>query len=175
MVLRDLGCRVDVRDRVVLLGSALAGVSSLWDARRTRHATLMADLARRWSEPAAVESRLLFGEYGSENLAELIERVYANNLTTSDDLNAFWKLSAFPMLIEQIGVLHAERAISSRVVYRMWGSSIAADWDSWRDHVRRLRELERRSGVYTFFERLAGEMRQQIAADERVISEASEA
>jgi len=154
----------------VLLGSALAGMSSLWDARRTRHAALVADLARRWSEPAAVESRLLFGEYGSENLAELIERVYGEKTSSRTDLDAFWKLSTFPTLIEQIGVLHAERAISSRVVYRMWGAAIAADWESWRDHVRRLRELEGRTGVYTSFEALAREMRKEIATRERVTS-----
>jgi len=49
----------------------------------------------------------------------------------------------------------AEGALSSPVVYRMWGAAILADWESWRDHVRRLRELEGRSGVYAAFEALA--------------------
>jgi len=49
----------------------------------------------------------------------------------------------------------AEGALSSPDVYRMWGAAILADWESWRDHVRRLRELEGRSGVYAAFEALA--------------------
>jgi hypothetical protein len=155
---------------VVLLGTALAGMSSLWDARRTRHATLMADLARRWSEPSELESRILFGEYGRENLSELIERIYGERRPSSEDFDAFWKLSAFPMLIEQIGVLRAERAISARVVYRMWGAQIVAAWVVWRDPIARMRELEGRTGLYAAFENLAREMQQQISAREGVTS-----
>lgn len=133
----------------------------------------MADLARRWSEPAALESRILFSEYGLKRLAELVERIYRDSPASRDDLDAFWTLSAFPLLIEQIGVLHAERAISSRVVYRMWGPQIAAAWQAWREPVTRMRELEGRTGMYASFEGLAREMQIQISANEHAISAAT--
>jgi hypothetical protein len=58
---------------------------------------------------------------------------------------------------------------------RMWGSSIAAAWNLWNEPVRKLRELEGRTGVYAYFEDLAREMRKQIAANERVNEDAGRA
>ena len=116
---------------------------------------------------------MLFSEYGKENLAELVERIYGADPPSGDDVETFWQLAAFPMLLEQIGVLHAERAISTRVVYRMWGAGIAAAWESWKDTIVRIRTLERRKGVYEAFEELAGTMRAEIEKREKPTSTAS--
>ena len=143
------------------LGVAVA-LFSLWDARKTRDGQLVTDIARRWSDPDMVGSLREFSEYGPTGLIELLERVYEADPTkpaaSRGDLDLLYRLLAFPDLIEMIGVLVSEKAISTDVVYKMWGPQIITAWDSWRQPVARLRELEGYSITFRYFEKLVEQM-----------------
>src|SRR5437867_8197695 len=61
-----------VAGSVVVVVAAGVALQQLAQAVKTRHASLFADLSRRWSEPPLEESQRLVGFYGS-NLRRSLE------------------------------------------------------------------------------------------------------
>jgi hypothetical protein len=170
--------------------SANAALNALDDARNTRHAQLLTDLSRRWDEPLIVRSRKLFGEYArTGRLIDLVDYMYEaptpgtpwyrafvdrikhgeSRPGSEEKLDDFYALTAWPNLIETIGVLESERAIDGSVVYKMWGSGIIAAWSGWCDAIERIRDYvdQDRDTTYAHFQRLAGKMAGLRAADRR--------
>lgn len=152
--------------------SAKTALQGLDDARRTRHAALITDLSRRWDEPLIADSRKLFGQLSREDLVGVVERVYrpisegrswwhsfleavfVAEDTAARQLADFQTLTAWPNLIETIGVLEADGAISQDVIHQMWGGGIIGAWDGWRDAIRAMRTHSGRPTTYQNFERL---------------------
>jgi len=160
--------------------AALAvALNTLGDATRTRHAALVTDISRRWGEPEATESRLLFSQYSDSALLALIDRIYdparpqfpsaLQRTQRAADLVAFGKLLVQPTLIESLGLLEKEGAISRGVIYELWGPPIVSTWMAWRTPIRAMRDAENREGVFACFYNLASEMRTEMAAREGIL------
>lgn len=157
---------------IVALQSLSAAREGLEDARRTRHAQLITDLSRRWDEPLAKESRNLNGELGTSGIMVAVDRIYdpphrwfRSSTVTRADLERFFKLCAWPNLIETIGVLVAEGAISPDVVFKMWGAGIVSAWEMWEEPITHMRTAEAKRGIYRQFETVADEMRLLLNAE----------
>ena len=142
---------------------------------------LVINLSRRWDEPLIVDSIRAFSEAGVPKIIALFDRLWTPTqlpkrgwrrrraLRSHDrDLRLFALLSAWPNLIETIGVLWDTRAITTEVVYKMWGGAIVGAWDRWErpvDHLRKLEDGDDSGGGYRFFQSLAEEMRNEEFAD----------
>lgn len=136
-----------------------AALYSLWEARRTRDGQLVTDLARRWEAPEMMEAIVEFADHGPTGISQLLDRLYPADplapLASTGDRELAYKLFRWPTLIDTIGVLASEKAISSEVVYKMWGPQIVYAWAVWAEPVQRLRDLEGLSITYRYFEELA--------------------
>lgn len=146
---------------VAVAAGVVVALLGFWDARKTRDGQLLSDLSERWDHAASIDSLVAFTEHGPHGLVILIKRVYGAQgpATTADDLRLYYKLQTLPTLIETIGVLHDEGALSTDVIYKAWGPTIIGVWDSWREPIRTLRELDKsREQVFVYFEKLADEM-----------------
>jgi hypothetical protein len=151
---------------LVLAGAAIVALLNLRDARRTRHAGIVTDLSRRWDEPLAMDSRRLNASYDTDGLRDLIALYYAQRGTPKraqqKDVEAFFDLQGWINLIETIGVLRSERAVSARVIFKLWGATIATTWEKWELPIKDMRRLEEHPGVYKNFERLAKSMSRRM-------------
>lgn len=155
---------------LVLAGAAvtaLVGLRSLRDARRTRHAELLADLSRRWDEPLAAESRLISGEYDSRALLDLLGRIYDPPSWLTDgerrrDSETYLNLLAALNLMETIAALWAERTLGAGVIFRLWGTTFVEVWDRWFPAIEYMRTWEEDPGVYDNFENLVRVMRRRV-------------
>jgi hypothetical protein len=159
----------------VLAGGVLVALWGLGDARKTRYGQLITDLSSRWDSPNMIESIMGYSAHGPDGVVNLIERLYpppGGPAITRQDLSLYYILGRWPSLIEAIGVLHAQGAISSEVVYAMWGPGIVSAWSLWEEPVKRLRELEGYPGSFFYFEKLAGLMRIEYEKEMKNVSEA---
>src|SRR5438270_4971479 len=142
----------------VIAAFAVVALFSLRDARRTRHASLVTDLSRRWDEPLAVDSRAAGGEYDSAALVALINRTYsplpaATEQERRANADALFRLAASLNLMETIGAIWIGGSVGTAVIQRMWGTTFEAEWKRWEAAISRMRELEHDPGVYSNFER----------------------
>lgn len=134
-------------------GFALVG---LWDARRTRHAQLITEIMRAWTDPAAVEAHALHGKFTEQDIISLVDRVFApGNTAAPNDLSDWSKLTRVANLIESLGVLVSEAAITPEVVYKMWGGAILTAWPKWDKAVTKLREYDGEPDTFVYFEEIS--------------------
>jgi hypothetical protein len=152
----------------IVAAFALVALASLRDARRTRHAAIVTDLSRRWDEPDATEARRRSGDYEPRALVELVERIYKPPPTATDkekleDVEELFRLGRWLNLLETVGVLYTERALSRKVIFKLWGGQIASHWERWREAILLMRRLERRPGIY--FQQVAERMRPMLAKE----------
>jgi hypothetical protein len=151
----------------VLAAGVVVALFGLRDARKTRDGELVIELSQRWNEPETVESRQLYSVRKASELAELVDRLYppvgvANpKQPSADEVELFQKLVRWPALIETVGVLREHGAISTEVIFKMWGYSIASAWETWRDAAEILRQRASYPGTFEFFEDLAVAMQKQ--------------
>jgi hypothetical protein len=99
----------------------------------------------------------LYWKYSRDELADLVDRLYGANeaevsLTEQAD---YERLVASANLIESIGVLRADGAITTQVVYRMWGGTIYAIWLSWEAALPKLRHHTGEPDILRGFEALS--------------------
>lgn len=161
-LLADSAANVTAAATVGLAVFALIALGSLADARKTRHGQILAELSRRWDDRFILESAELFGVWSSSGTIKLIDALWGTEAKDpktdeeradySSNLRAWYKLSAYPNLIETIGVFVEEDVVSEEVVYKMWGPSIALAWREWREPVNHLRDVTRTPEVWQWFE-----------------------
>jgi hypothetical protein len=158
----------------VTAGFALAG---LRDARRTRHAQLVIELSSRWDDPEIIRSASLAAEYTPAGIVALLERLYSprpkqrgwrHRRKRERALAVYFNVFLYANLLESIGTLLEEEAISAKVIYRLWGAEIIGAWeDTFEEPVRFLRTKQQDQGIYRSFEELAGAMAPLHAARPR--------
>jgi hypothetical protein len=162
-----VGAGAAVVAAVVIVKTARYARESLDDAKKTRHAQLVTDLSRRWDDPEIIESSSLGAQHASAGILEVINRLYSPppkragwryRRSRQKDLDLYFRLFLWPNLLESIGCLLAEGAISETVVSRLWGAEIVGGWETFEAPVNRLRELQRDLGIYDYFENLAERM-----------------
>lgn len=150
----------------VLIATAVLALRSLSDARRTRHGQLVADLSRRWDDPAVLESLKLFRTtYGTAGTTKLIETLWPPGISwppgieqDEADLDDWYRLSIYPNVIEAFGVFLSERVISPEVIYKMWGPGIISAWQEWEEPVQRLRDITETEESWRHFQEVAEAM-----------------
>jgi hypothetical protein len=140
--------------------TAIFALMSLQDARRTRHGQLITDLMRDWTDPLVMEAHRLHARYGEKDILALVDKVFGpGHEATTDELRDWTQLSLIANLIESLGVLSSERAITPEVVYKMWGGAILSAWPRWNQPVKRLREYDNEPDTFQYFERISLEIR----------------
>lgn len=119
--------------------TALYASRQLKDARRTRHSQLILALDEQWKTLGP--SLKLCWKYPRDELARLIERPRRPGQTPlPSDLADYEGLREAVNLAETIGVLRADGALTTEVIYRTWGGTIYALWLSWETGLPKLRD-----------------------------------
>lgn len=144
--------------------AAFLALLGLADARRTRHAQIVTDLSTRWDEPMIKDSRTRNAAMSADEIFNLAVRAYLPMGSAGRDQarTEFFELWPWLNVIETIGALNREGAISDKTVFRMWGMSVAEAWDKWEEPVALMRVEARRRGIYRNFEELATKMRKLL-------------
>jgi hypothetical protein len=149
---------------------------ALDDAQRTRHSQLIIALNDQWSSPEILKSRELYWRYPPDKIKELIQKVHGDEATaTKAEQEDYEVLSATPSLVETIAVLRSDGAITTEVVYRMWGGDILSIWLYWKEAVPLLQHLMREPDVLRGFEVLSENIQTMFTDRARERLEPSEA
>ena len=134
---------------LALLGIALAWLS----ATRARHASLMADISRRWDEGLLIESRMSAAGFDDPYLLQFYMQVLVE-----EQSEALFVIQRIPNFFEDLAVLERARAISFRVIRETFGRGVVDTWQQWELAVRFLRQDEEDDTIYEHFENLAVRM-----------------
>jgi hypothetical protein len=121
-----------VATAILALGVVFAW-GALEDARRTRHAHLVAEFSLRWDSADIVKSTQLGNEFSSAALEELAAKIGPKGKRPQDpDSEEFKKFQAnvadwdsvaqWPNLLETIGVMVSVGALPADMVYRVWAA-----------------------------------------------------
>jgi len=165
----------DVATFLVVLVSAGFALSGFYDSRRTRYGQLITELQRQWTEPALVESIKLNAQYDAAKLQTFIAMMFGPDASPTDEEREDWsKLARLANLIESMGVLSSERALTHDVIYRMWGGQIMETWKRWEPAVVDLRDYDGEPDTFEYFQEVALAMR-RIAAARKTAREAAAA
>ncbi len=137
--------------------TAFIALLALWEGRRTRHGQLIVVLNARWDDQAVIDSAAHFRLWGSDNTTDLVEALWSDDVTERDeqDLKDWYDLSIYPNVIEAIGLIQAEGAISIELVDKLWGKNIIDAWEGWRKPIIRLREVTDTKEVWIGFQEVA--------------------
>jgi hypothetical protein len=158
---------------VALIFAYKAGVAAnraLDDAKQTRHGQLVVETLRDWSTREAEEAHALHGQLTEENLIALTDRLFEtpsgrpSHKGLEEDLKSWSTLVRVANLIEALGILVSEGALTSEVVYKMWGGPILEAWPKWDEAVKRLRRYIKEPDQFIYFEKIALEMQEINAA-----------
>jgi len=137
---------------------------ALADGRKTRHGQLILDIGTAWSSPEIGESRELLAQRSGPGMVALVDSLFGPNplhapAQRATALDEYTRLARLPYLIELIGVLALEDAITSRVVYTLWAGGILGAWEGWEEAVRQLRIHQKEYEAYVNFEWIANQMK----------------
>lgn len=165
---------------VIVVATAIFAVVGLLDARRTRHAQLVLSLNDQWKSPAILASREMYWTYSSPTaIVKLVEKVHGPDepRATEQEQEDYEALSATPNLIELIAVLRSDKAITTDLVYRMWGGDILSIWFYWENAVPTLQRLTREPDLLRGFVVLCSDIQKMFTerARERLASTAEDA
>lgn len=112
------------------------------------------------------ESITLYSVHEPSGINDLLEKLYHVQGAAPlkrEDVDLYSKLELWPGLIDTIGVLYDEGAISADVVYKMWGPEFISAWEAWATAVEKLRDLDRTPVAFRYFEQIAALMRVEDA------------
>lgn len=151
---------------VALVVTAVLAWRALADGRRTRHGQLLIDLLSLWADPRVSHSTLMAIGLGPEGVSsrtkELIVAMRASEsmepLKSRADAEEFATLWHTPNLIESMGVLESEGAISAVAINKMWGPQIVQTWNTWERPIHALRETLGQPSSNRYFEQLAAKL-----------------
>lgn len=145
----------------IVFATAVLAYRGLRDARQTRHGQLITELTRDWTQPAVVEAQSLHAKYAEAGIVSLVDRLFGPTTVkpTDDELRDWSKLVLVANSIEALGVLASEKAITPKVIYKMWGGAILTAWPAWDEAIRKLREYDRQPDTFEYFEMIARNMK----------------
>jgi hypothetical protein len=153
---------------IVVVVTASVALRGLRDARQTRHGQLVTELMRDWTEPNMVEAIKLHGQYAEPKIVQLIDTIWgpAKRTPTEDEQRDYAKLILVANMIEALGVLASEKAITPEAIYKMWGGAILSAWPKWDTAINNLRIYDKEPDTFIHFESLAAEIR-RISAERK--------
>jgi hypothetical protein len=144
---------------------------ALRDARLTRHGLLITEIMRDWTQPTVIEANHLHSSYGGTKIAELVKIMFApGEEPEQKDIDDWAQLALVANLIETLGVLASEKAVTAEVVYKMWGGAILTAWPKWEEAIGLLRKYDNEPDTFIYFEAIATDIRRirdehRLAAD----------
>lgn len=144
---------------VLALGVIVAWLA-VRDAKRTRHGQLIVSLNEQWRSQPILDSLDLYGTYTNEDIAALAALLFDPDERPAkpEEVATYGKLAAAANLIETIGVLCEEQAITYEVVYKLWGGQIVQTWKPWEDVFQNVRGMLGEDDFLIYFDRLGREM-----------------
>lgn len=158
----------------------VVGVIFAWfalrDARKTRHAQLLADFSSRWDSKEMNESAALGRAFAPKGLVELSNKIYgpdSQHPAHPDDLEkwkanlADWYIAiAWPNLLETVGVMVHAKALPRELVYQLWGGPIIDAWSrDWELATVAHRDHLGDDNVFRYFAWLAEKMNEERRRD----------
>ena len=157
----------------VLALFGVVALCSLWDAQRTRHAQILLDMSRRWDEQACANSLMMTGRHGANGVLKVIQTIFDRSDTPdAGQLEELRKsvadmetLSIWANLVETIGVLCSQKALSEEAVFKQWAASIVWGWKIWEPATLYARDKEGREGFHANFQKLAEAMDKRLKAE----------
>jgi hypothetical protein len=151
-----IGAVASVLTLIYLMWAVRNAKGALADARSTRHGQLILAINKQWASSDVQESRELYRTIGEAGIVGLVTSLF-DTVKTPDpgDIAQYLKLTIWANLVETIGVLESEGAITSDAVYKMWGAGILDAWAAWDEAIVPLRQYNRGRETYVHFERLA--------------------
>lgn len=135
------------------VAAAFFGAQQVREARRSREATMAAELFRRWNDDAMIEARQLVARYPTpRELAEALERYGPETARES------FVLYREPDYFEQIAALERSGAVDFAMIRMLVGASLVERWDAWEPALRAVHGDD----VYPLFRDLAARMRREL-------------
>jgi hypothetical protein len=118
-----------------------------------------------------VEAHNLHAKYTEPQIVALVDKIFgpagpATARPTDQELADWGKLVRVANLIEALGVIASEKAITPQVIYKMWGGAILSAWPAWDTAVHRLREYDREPDTFHHFEWISLEIK-RISEDRK--------
>jgi hypothetical protein len=172
---------------IILATGVLVAIGQLRDARMTRHMELLADLTKRWDEPAIIESVEEGRKYGRTGLIALVQKLNQPVPTEEDlagsfierqrqlrdladardeDLDDWLTALKWPFLLETMGVLAFQKAIPVKTVYQVWGLPITEAWENeWSEVAAFQRSAKQDDNLFRYFRWLADKMKEEQRKD----------
>jgi hypothetical protein len=155
--------------------------SALRDARKTRHAQLLAVFSERFDDDSMNESAKLGRAFGPASLVQLSEKLYGSDAQHPPDpadveawkanIDDWFSVTKWPNLLETIGVMVHAGALPRALIYRMWGGPIIDAWRrDWEKAVVAHRGHMDDANIYRYFEWLAEQMEKEREIDVRARS-----
>lgn len=158
---------------LILAASVIVAWFALRDAKKTRHAELLAEFSLRWDGDDIDDSAALGREFGAQGLAELSDRLYGPKAVdpraSADELQKYranladwFKVIRWPNLIETIGVMVRAGALPHRLVYRTWGGTIIEEWRHYWERPAVAHRIHKNDDdAFKYFEWLAKRMERE--------------
>jgi hypothetical protein len=155
---------------MIIVGiAAWFALQGLDDARKTRHAQLILSLNQQWASQGLADAFELFWKYSSSGtVTELIDNVHGPEEPTGTEEEKrqfqqdYQTLSAAPNLVETIGVLREDGALTTDVIYRMWAGEIASIYSYWEDALPKLRSHLDEPDLLSHFRALSLDIRARL-------------
>jgi hypothetical protein len=142
---------------VALVVTACLAIWGLVDAQRTRLATLVSDLTRRWDEPLMRRARLEFSSLEPDELLNIVQASYQAPRGPEDRI--YLRLQALPNFFEYLAVLEeSTRGVDVEMINRLWRNAILITWRRWEPTIQWIRDEGGTRTYYANFERLAREI-----------------
>jgi hypothetical protein len=114
----------------------------------------------------------LYGRITNQELVDLVGRMFdpKEPRATPEELSKWKSLAATANLIETMGVLCGQGAITEEVIYQVWGGPIATVWRAWTDAMPKLRHHLDEADVFANFQRLGKAMEARLPEAKRASS-----
>ena len=134
----------------------------------------MLDIGTTWSSREIARSKELLGTHSTPGITALVDSLWGptpirDPKARQAALEEYFELARWPNLIQLIGGLAVEDAITPRAIYSLWGGGILSAWDGWEQPIRQLRNYQNEYEAYVNFEWIANQMkaihRERSAAD----------
>jgi hypothetical protein len=128
---------------------------------RSRLATQMSELSRRWDEAPLIEARTVITKYSSEEIRGRVQYFFETSDQDSSSRELF-ALLRMPDFFEDLAVMVKKKAFSFGLVKESLGGTVVIMWEAWEPAVRWLRENEGYDPSYKNFEALAKRMQKKL-------------
>lgn len=144
---------------LVLFAALTIARKQVQAARTATQAQAMADLSRRWDDPAFAESRRKAEAIGdSKKLKEAVKTSF------QEDSARYGELIMIPTFFEEVGIRVKHGLVTLELVRDLLGLSCVRSWQGWEPTVMYLREEVGDDAIFEHFEQLASSLTEDASS-----------